>query len=260
MTSRAAAGVAIGLDLLAAAGGTGPAAAAEAGGPALRVFAAASMTEVVNDLAVRFVDAKIAASFGSSSELARQIVDGAPADVFVSASPEWIDFLREKNALDGAALVFARNELVCIAPRASPLGTKGVGDAAALLAKGLVEDDRVAIADAGVPAGEYARQALGRLGLLAAYRPHLVGQKDVRAVLNAVEQGEMQAGFVYATDARVADVELLFRFDPKTHEPIEYLAAVLRTSTRAALAHRFVEFLRSEAARSVLLRAGFALP
>jgi molybdate transport system substrate-binding protein len=79
-------------------------------------------------------------------------------------------------------------------------------------------------------------------------------------VLNAVEQGEMQAGFVYATDARIADVELLFRFDPKTHEPIEYLAAVVRASTRAALAHRFVEFLRSEAARGVLLRAGFALP
>ena len=259
MTTWAAAVAALGVGLLGAAGGTGPAAAAEAGGPALRVFAAASMTEVVNDLAVRFADAKIAASFGSSSELARQIVDGAPADVFVSASPEWIDFLREKNALDGAALVFARNELVCIAPRASPLGSKGVSDAA-VLAKGLAEDDRIAIADAGVPAGEYARQALARLGLLDAYRPHLVGQKDVRAVLNAVEQGEMQAGFAYATDARVADVVVLFRFDPKTHEPIEYQAAVVRASTQAPSAHRFVEFLRSEAARSGLLRAGFALP
>jgi molybdate transport system substrate-binding protein len=79
-------------------------------------------------------------------------------------------------------------------------------------------------------------------------------------VLNAVEQGELQAGFVYATDARVADVELLFRFDPTTHEPIEYLAAVVRASTQAAQAHRFVEFLRGEAARGVLLRAGFALP
>ena len=79
-------------------------------------------------------------------------------------------------------------------------------------------------------------------------------------MLNAVEQGEMQAGFVYATDARIADVEVLFRFDPKTHAPIEYLAAVVRASTQPALARRFVEFLRSEEARSVLPRAGFALP
>jgi molybdate transport system substrate-binding protein len=252
MTSWAAAGAAIGLGLLGAA-------TAEQQAPALRVFAAASMTEVVSELAARFADAKIAASFGSSSELARQIVDGAPADVFVAASPEWIDFLREKNALDGAALVFARGELVCIAPRASGLAAKGVGDARAL-EKGLAEGDRVAIADAGVPAGEYARQALERLGLQGAYRSHLVGQKDVRAVLNAVESGEMQAGFVYATDARIADVEVLFRFDPETHALIDYLAAVARTSTQPALARRFVEFLRSEEARSVLARAGFALP
>ncbi|MGH7287857.1 MAG: molybdate ABC transporter substrate-binding protein [Myxococcota bacterium] len=253
MKSGAAAAIAIGLGLF------GTAAAGE-GGPALRVFAAASMTEVVNDLGGRFADAKVTASFGSSSELARQIVDGAPADVFVAASPEWIDFLREKKALDGAALVFARNELVCVAARASGLGAKDVGDARALLENGLAEDDRVAIADAGVPAGEYARQALERLGLLDAYRPHLVGQKDVRAVLNAVEQGEMQAGFVYATDARLAGVEVLFRFDPKTHAPIEYLAAVVRASTQPALARRFVQSLRSEEARSVLARAGFALP
>ncbi len=251
MKSGATAAFAIGLGLF------GTAAAEE--GPPLRVFAAASMTDVVNDLAARFGEAKIAASFGSSSELARQIVDGAPADVFVAASPQWIDFLREKNALDGASLVFARGKLVCIAPRASGLAAKGVGDAGALLEK-LAGDDRVAIADAGVPAGEYARQALERLGLLDAYRSRLVGQKDVRAVLNAVEQGEMHAGFVYATDARIAGVEVLFRFDPKTHAPIEYLAAVVRTSTRPALARRFVEFLRSEEARSVLTRAGFALP
>jgi len=257
MTSWAAAGAAIALGLL---GAASSAAAAEEGAPLLRVFAAASLTEVVNDLAARFGAAKIAASFGSSSELARQIVDGAPADVFVSASPEWIDLLREKNALDGAAVVFARNELVCIAPPTSGLGAKGVGDARALLEKGLAEGDRVAIADAGVPAGEYARQALERLGLLEAYRSRLVGQKDVRAVLHAVEQGEMQAGFVYATDARIADVVVLFRFEPNTHAPIEYLAGVVRASTQAVLARRFVESLRSEEARDALAQAGFALP
>src|SRR5215510_11443451 len=258
MARGSTAGMALGLGLLAVGSGSGV--AAQGAPPTLRVFAAASMTELVNDLAKRFADAKITPSFGASSELARQIVDGAPADVFVSASPEWIDFLREKNALDGAAVVFARNELVCIAPHASGLAAKGVHDAATLLEKGLAPGDRVAIADAGVPAGEYARQALTRLGLIDAYRPVLVGQKDVRAVLHPVEQGELQAGFVYATDARVADVELLFPFDPKTHAPIEYLAATVRGSVHAGLAHGFVEFLGSAEARGVLTQAGFLLP
>jgi molybdate transport system substrate-binding protein len=135
---------------------------------------------------------------------------------------------------------------------AQPLGARVWGRHPAR--KGLA-DDRVAIADAGVPAGEYARQALERLGLLGAYRPHLVGQKDVRAVLNAVEQGEMQAGFVYATDARVSKVSSL-RFDPKS-QPISTSRWCARRHRRR---HRFVEFLRGEAARGVLLRAGFALP
>ena len=236
------------------------AAAAEPAQPELRVFAAASMTEVVNALAARFEGATVRTNFGSSSELARQLADGAPADVFLSASPEWIDFLREKNALAGDAVVFAGNELVGIAPAGSRLAARGVTDAASLLAKGLAPDDRVAIADAGVPAGEYARQSLDRLGLLERYRPLLVGQKDVRAVLHAVETGEAKAGFVYATDARLAKVERLFVLPASTHAPIRYLGAVVRQAKSPAHAQRFVAFLRSPAAREVLGAAGFALP
>ena len=233
---------------------------AEPAAAALRVVAAASMTEVVNALATRFQGAAVSTSFGASSELARQLADGLPADVFLSASPEWIDFLREKNALAGDALVFAGNELVVIAPAGSALAARGVGDAASLLAQGLAPDDRVAIADAGVPAGEYARQSLERLGLLARHRSRLVGQKDVRAVLHAVETGEAQAGFVYATDARLAKVERLFALPASTHAPIQYLAAGLRQSQSPAEAQRFVEFLRSPAARTLLGEAGFTLP
>src|SRR5262245_34141582 len=116
---------------------------------------------------------------------------------------------------------------------------------------------RVAIADAGVPAGEYARKSLAHLSLLEAYTPRLVGQKDVRAVLHAVEQGELQAGFVYATDARVASVEPLFTFDPASHPPIEYPAAALRGAANPTQARRFVAWLRSETARKVLADAGF---
>jgi molybdate transport system substrate-binding protein len=235
------------------------AAPARAEADRLAVFAAASLTEVVEALAKRFEGSRVVASFGSSGELARQIADGAPADVFLSASPEWVDFLREKGALDGEPVVLARNRLVCVAAQGSPLAARGAGDPRALLER-LEEGDRVAIADAGVPAGDYARKALGHLGLLEAYGPRLIGQKDVRAVLHAVEQGELQAGFVYATDARVAAVELLFAFDPASHPPIEYRAAALRDAASPAEARRFLTFLRGEAARTLLADAGFALP
>jgi molybdate transport system substrate-binding protein len=224
----------------------------------VRVLAAASLTEVVEALAARFEGARVVPSFGASSELARQIADGAPADVFLSASPEWIDFLREKGILDGEPVVLARNQLVCVAPRESPLAG-GVPDPRALLGR-LAEGDLVAIADAGAPAGEYARAALAKLGLLDAYSPRLLGQKDVRAVLRLVAQGEVAAGFVYATDAKLARVERLFAFDPATHPPIEYHAATLHGAASPAEARRFVAFLGEPAARAVLAEAGFALP
>lgn len=226
----------------------------------VRVHAAASLTDIVSALAARFDAAPIAASFGGSSELARQIVDGAPADVFLSASAEWMAFLREAGRLEGEPTVFARGELVCVAHEAEALRARGAVDAASLLERGLAEGDAVAIADSGVPAGEYARQALASLGLAEAYRPRLVGQKDVRAVLNAVEKGELQAGFVYATDARAAGLRVLFALPPESHAPIEYLAGVVAGSPHPAEARAFVAFLASEAARAELGAAGFRLP
>lgn len=237
-----------------------PLAPARADDGKLAVYAAASLTEVVTALGKRFEPATIVPSFGSSSELARQIKDGAPADVFLSASPDWIALVKEAGKLDGDPVVFARGSLVAIAAKGSPLAAKGVVDAATLLEKGLAPGDRVAIADAGVPAGEYARKALASLGLAAAYEPRLVGQKDVRAVLHAVESGELPAGFVYATDARVAEVEVLFAFDPKTHPPIEYLAGAVKGAKHGAEAQAFLTFLRSEATQAELVAAGFRLP
>lgn len=233
---------------------------AEPAPEALRVFAAASLTDLVQALAARFAGAPVAASFGASSELARQIRDGAPADVFLSASRDWMDFLREAGRLGGEPVVFARSELVCIASDAEALRAKGAVDAASLLEKGLAAGDGVAIADAGVPAGEYARQALAKRGLAGAYRPRLVGRKDVRAVLHAVEKRELAAGFVYATDARAAGVPVLFAFDAGDHDPIEYLAGDIAGSPRAASARAFLAFLRSGPARAELEAAGFRLP
>ncbi|MDX1385713.1 MAG: molybdate ABC transporter substrate-binding protein [Thermoanaerobaculia bacterium] len=222
----------------------------------VRVFAAASLTEVVTRLTQRYDGAEVVASFGSSSSLARQIRDGAPADVFLSASPDWVDFVRDAGELDGEPVVLARNRLVAIVPTGSRLAA---GDAASLLRQ-LDDGARVAIADEGVPVGEYARAALRHLGLLAGYTPHLVGLIDVRGVLHAVETGEMEAGFVYSTDAALADVDVLFRFDPATHPTIEYQAAVLRSGTAPEEARRFLGFLLGEEARAILSGAGFALP
>lgn len=253
---RALASLAAGLAVAAAF--LSPAAAAPER-PTLRVFAAASLTEVVGALAAGYEGARVEPSFGASSALARQIRDGAPADVFVSASPAWIGFLRDAGALASEPVVLARNRLVCVASRRSGLGDRGIDGPRALL-EALGPGGRVAIADEGVPAGAYARAALAHRGLLDAYLPHLAGQRDVRAVLHAVEQGWLPAGFVYATDARVADVALLFAFDPSGHPPIEYRAAVVRDARHAEQARRFLDHLQDDEARALLARAGFALP
>jgi molybdate transport system substrate-binding protein len=244
---------------LALASGPGLAESEDGRGASLRVAAAASLTEVVEALARDFETRRVETSFGASGDLARQIRDGAPADVFISASPDWIDFLREAGAIAGEPVVIARNALVCVATLGGGLARAGVRDPRALLDR-LTHGDGVAIADEGVPAGEYARRALAELGLLAGFESRLVGQKDVRAVLHAVEQGELVAGFVYSTDAKVARVETLFAFDPVTHPPIEYHAVVLRDANDPAEARRFLAHLTRDATRARLSAAGFVLP
>jgi molybdate transport system substrate-binding protein len=225
----------------------------------LRVLAAASLTEVALALAERFEKGEVVAVFGPTSTLARQLRDGAPGDVFLSASPEWMDFLAEADAIAGEPIVLARNHLVCIASRASGLAGQDVRNADALRER-LASGARIAIADPGVPAGEYARAALREQALLDAYAPLLVGQRDVRAVLHAVEQGEVEAGFVYATDARVAEVDTLFTLEGGRLASVEYQAAVLRAARSPEDARRFLDHLRSPASRALLAEAGFALP
>lgn len=251
MTSHRFLPIAAAVALAIAAGMPAPAKAADS--VTVRVFAAASLTELVAQVAARFERARIVASLAGSSQLARQIEDGAPADVFLSASRDWVDHLRAAGALDGAPVVIARNRLVCIAPRGSALTA---ADPAGLV-EGLAPGDRVAVADAGVPAGEYARSALAKHAALAALRSRLVGLKDVRAVLRAVERGEARAGFVYATDARVAPVKVLFTVGEAMHAPIEYWAAVVRGASEPDAARALVVFMQSAAGQVLLDRAGF---
>ncbi len=232
----------------------------DAGGPsakpALTVFAAASTTDVVIELGRGFADASLRTSTGPSSGLARQIRDGAPADILVSASRQWVEYLQRAGAIAGEPVPVGKNRLVCVVAHGSALLQAPPTDAAAL-AERIARGDRIAIADDGVPAGEYARQSLAKTGAMPAVRPHLVALDDVRSVVRAVATGQAVAGFVYATDARSAEVEELFAFPPRSHEPIEYVAAVTSTSTRPELAREFLEYLASPAAIAVLTEAGF---
>lgn len=238
--------------------GCGDASARQAEEPPLRVFAAASLTDVVDVLAQSY-DGPVVSNFGSSSSLARQIRDGAPADVFLSASPRWIDALRQSGALADTPRVLVGNRLVAVAPSGSRLASLDVDGPESLLHH-LDDDALLAIADDGVPAGEYTRASLRHADVWDAYRPRLVGQRDVRAVLRAVEGGQLPAGFVYVSDAQVAEVEVLFELEPRSHPPIRYQAVVLRGASNLDAARTFLSHLESDDARALFQGAGFSMP
>ncbi len=208
---------------------------------------------------------RVDVSVASSSTLARQIADGAPADVFLSASRAWIEHLRAARSefAQTEPRVFAGNGLVCIAPSASELALAEYAgltfdEQLARLARELGPSARIAIADVGVPAGEYARQALGEE--IERFASRWVGREHVRAVLGMVAAGEADAGWVYASDALAADVHVLFEVPPDRHDPIELLALISGPLATRALAQEFVDSLGDASAREVLTDAGFRLP
>jgi molybdate transport system substrate-binding protein len=230
---------------------------------ALTVFAAASLADVLGDFEVIFerrsaVDVR--SSYGASSDLARQVSDGAPADIYLSASKMWIEKLEKENWLDGDYVAVARNSLVCITTAGAPPFDPAPTGLRVLYDDIVRSGWRVAIADEGVPAGDYARQAMKSVGLLDGYKPNFVGQKDARAVLKAVASGELPVGFVYATDARTESVTVLFEVDANLHDPIEYYAAVVGGSPNEATARKYVELLRAGVGRGVFEARGFGLP
>ena len=199
------------------------------------VYAAASLTEVLEDVAVAFTaDSRIPVrfSFGASSMLARQIEAGAPADVFISADQEWMDYLQTRGLIDpGTRHDIVANDLVLVAPVSSTLSLKiGPGFT---LAAALGEAGRLALADPySVPAGLYARTALVRLGVWSGVERRIVSADNVRTALNFVARGEAPLGIVYATDARVEPrVRVVDVFPAATHAPITYPAAAAAGSS-----------------------------
>lgn len=231
-------------------------AAAGAATPA-RVYAAASLTNALEELAAQWQRAghpRPVLVFGASSTLARQIGSGAPADAFVSADPAWTLHLERRGRIPaGTRVDLLGNRLAMIVPRGRrfPVRLHRGFDLAGAF-KGRVCTGEPAT----VPAGTYARQALRSMGWWEALEPRLVGTEDVRTALAFVERGECPLGIVYETDARISRrVEVLARFPAGTHAPIVYPAALVRGASPEARA--FMHHLRSPRARAVFERHGF---
>jgi molybdate transport system substrate-binding protein len=245
----------------AAAAGGATAAPPERHGPSLLVFAAASLTNALGDVAQAFTartGTAVEASYAASSVLARQIEAGAPADLFLSADPEWMDYLERRDLLrSGTRRDLLGNELVLIAPVGSTVRVRlapGVDLAAAL------SGGRLATGDPdSVPVGRYAQAALASLKLWGAVSSHLVRAENVRAALEYVARGEASLGIVYRTDALAEKrVRLVASFPPGSHPPIIYPVAL--TARAGAGAPAFEDFLLGDEARRIFARYGFEPP
>jgi len=237
-------------------------AATQAADKPITVFAASSLTNVLEEIGKAYTAATgitVRISAAASSALARQIESGAPADVFISADEEWMDYLAERKliAADTRANI-ASNTLVLVAPADSNL--KLVIKPGFALVNALGKNGRLATGDpASVPVGRYASAALTRLGVWDAVKSRLIPADNARTALNFVALGEAPLGIVYATDARGnGSVRVVDTFPASTHEPILYPAAA--TIGGGAQAARFVQFLRGEKARAIFDTAGFGRP
>lgn len=220
------------------------------------VFAAASTTDVLNDLIGRYKAEAVRASFASSSALAKQIVNGAPADLFLSADREWMDFVASKKMLvEATRRDLLGNRLVLVAPLQSPLSLRVEPGFALGQALG---DRRLAIGDPDhVPAGIYGKKALQSLGVWPTVENKLARTEDVRAALALVARGEVAAGIVYESDARISDrVKVIGVFSPDSHPPIAYPLAVIFGHDRPAV-RRFYDYLFSSDAGAVFTKHGF---
>jgi molybdate transport system substrate-binding protein len=225
------------------------------------VFAAASLKEAIDEIASRFetkTQSEVAVSFAASSTLARQIEQGAPVDIYVSASRKWMDALDEAKLLrPGTRSNLLGNRLVLVAPAdgAEPVRIEPQFPLANLLG-----DRRLAMGNpAYVPAGQYGKAALETLGVWDAVADRVAGAGDVRRALALVARGETPYGIVYRTDAMAdKNVALIGVFPEDSHPPIIYPVAIPAGSTHPQAAG-FLSFLRSPEARKVFEEHGFAV-
>jgi molybdate transport system substrate-binding protein len=224
------------------------------------VSAAASLTNAFKDLAAQYQSAhpeeQVLTTFGASDVVLRQIIEGAPADVFASADQKSMDKAQAAGVIDPATRVnFVRNEVVLIVPVQDPhhitsiadLGKPGVG--------------RIALGNPlSVPVGRYTQAALEKAGLWTTVRDHQILGQNVRQVLSYVERGEVDAGFVFATDAALMKDKVRVVQVVATPVPVVYPIALVQRDGRSAEAPGFLKYVLSDAGRAVLQRYGFSRP
>ncbi|MCA0422261.1 MAG: molybdate ABC transporter substrate-binding protein [Proteobacteria bacterium] len=226
------------------------------------VFAAASLQSTLPALLAewqRQSGRSGIASYGASSALARQIEAGAPADVFISADQDWMNWLEQRNLTKpGARKVIALGSLVLIAPK-DDTAMLSVGPGFPLARE--IGTSRLAMGQPNaVPAGKYGKAALEKLGIWNEVEPKVAGTDNVRAALALVARGEARFGIVYATDAKAEPrVRVVATFPTRLHAPIEYPAALTAASTNPDAAS-FLTFLSGPAARRILAADGFVTP
>jgi len=225
----------------------------------ITVFAAASMKNALDDVDAAFTKyagIDVVASYAASSALMKQIEAGAPADVYLSADVDWMDYGAQRHLVNNDTRInLLGNRLVLIAPKDAKVGNIDIGpgfDLAALAGGG-----RIATGDVrAVPAGLYAKAALQKLGVWAAVEPRLAMAENVRAALVLVARGEAPLGIVYETDAEIEpSVKIVGVFPEDSHPPIVYPAAL--TASAKPDASRYLDFLHTQAAKSIFERYGF---
>jgi molybdate transport system substrate-binding protein len=225
------------------------------------IFAAASLKNALDDVAKQYqgeTGKHTSISYAASSALAKQIEAAAPADIFISADLDWMDYLAKRNLIKpDTRKNLLGNELVLIVPKSSTAEVKIEPNfpLATLLAGG-----HLAMADtSAVPAGKYGRAALEKLGVWSSVEPHIAQAENVRAALALVARGEAPFGIVYQTDAAAEpSVKIAGIFPEDSHPPIIYPVAILASSTNPDAA-AFLAYLESPKAAPLLEKQGFVM-
>jgi molybdate transport system substrate-binding protein len=223
--------------------------ASVSGGTPITVLAAASLTDVFPRIAPgpRY-------SFAGSDQLALQIRQGAPADVYAAASPKYTQLLYRDGFVQ-KPIVFATNKLIVLVPRSNPAHITTVYD---LRREGI----KLVIGDRTVPIGSYTRQIMDALGITTDVMKNVVSQEtDVKGIVTKVALGEADAGFVYLTDAKpVASRTRSIALPAWAQPPVRYEVAVVKASSNLSAAKAFVKKVTSKRGRQLLSKAGFGLP
>lgn len=226
----------------------------------ITVFAAASLTNALQDIAIQYKKEKnvnVISSFASSSTLARQIELGAPADLFISADRQWMDYsVKKQQMVNNTTYILLGNELVLIAPKTSTLKRVEINNETQWAT--LLGSNRLAVGDPDhVPAGIYAQEALQKLGAWTTLEPKLARANNVRAALALVERNESPLGIVYGSDAIASQkVKVIGIFPVSSHKPVEYPMAIVK-GHESKIVDDFYDYLKGPAAAKIFQHYGF---